>query len=188
MVLTILDVQIKKGKPFDRFICFRVRYSTRLFGWGLLVTLLRREASFSAHQLLSNSWTGAQWNESFSSRMWPLQIAIPIQRVAPDLKGTKTLKVHSNWCWATLYSFSFFGVWIHHSPFFYSFWQPSLSFGFISVLAMPRLYTWRYAAKVVELGELSRNEIRDKIPDDTWLLKREMFEIYSVLMVKVGFL
>ena len=53
---------------------------------------------------------------------------------------------------------------------------------------MPRLYTWRYAAKVVELGELSRNEIRDKIPDDTWLLKREMFEIYSVLMVKVGFL
>ena len=57
---------------------------------------------------------------------------------------------------------------------FHSFWGPSPSIDFISVLAGPRLYTWRYAAKVVELGEESRNEIRDVIPDDTWFLKRVM--------------
>ena len=55
-------------------------------------------------------------------------------------------------------------VWFGTAPFSTHIWAPCINTVPLALVAM-RLYTWKYAAKVVELGEASTKEVRDSIPN-----------------------
>ena len=79
------------------------------------------------------------------------------------LKGTQFLDFNDNYWFPDLVvviplSHSFWWGSLHNS-------SPKLPKLASSAFGVPRLYTWKYAAKVVELGELSKQEVRDIIPD-----------------------